>query len=497
MTWSASSTQSHSTDSSMQFTPLSTTGNNSNPQTLTVDVQATGNPFHHSHIGRHHRKHPTQRTIQTSDITTIVAFALNTCIFRACNNTYKQIRGAGIGSQLSPALCNVAITLIEHSWHQIHNNLLQHTDLHFTYYRYVDNRFIVHNEHFLQHPAIQTLIHHNFFGDPVELEPVEDFHLLGFNIDLPQRTITYMQPSQPWKIRDSTTAGSQRLALSGLQSRLHTIRKYTFPPSSADAAAAELVNLYVQKGHNYHACHRFLKKAPNAATCVCPPLDKGSSATTLSMLFTYLGQPLYMSRGHGSCFPSHANEAMGFSRKGMWTHIPVPALTTVDHAVQSSFFVSMVIHDTSHKPTLPQQLSRRSSADVQRLFSRTRETTLNISSDLTQSPCRSTAILPIVEIESLNTSVRVSECACVFALCFSWLSQNLSRRSSRRLRQNIGLESVVPRKQYVFDNFSSTCYSYVYKPSYDTGNTFTETNSATKPQRTTNCERIQYVLPGC
>ena len=31
-------------------------------------------------------------------------------------------------------------------------------------------------------------------------------------------------------------------------------------------------------------------------------------------------------RGHGSCFPSHANEAMGFSRMGMWTHIPVPAL---------------------------------------------------------------------------------------------------------------------------------------------------------------------------
>ena len=33
MTWSASSTQSHSTDSSMQFTPLSSTGNNSNPHT--------------------------------------------------------------------------------------------------------------------------------------------------------------------------------------------------------------------------------------------------------------------------------------------------------------------------------------------------------------------------------------------------------------------------------------------------------------------------------
>ena len=31
------------------------------------------------------------------------------------------------------------------------------------------------------------------------------------------------------------------------------------------------------------------------------------------------------SRGHGCCFPSHANEAMGISWMGMWTHVPVPA----------------------------------------------------------------------------------------------------------------------------------------------------------------------------
>ena len=75
---------------------------------------------HSPHIRHHYHRH----------------FALNTCVFRACNTTYKQIRGAGIGSQLSPALCNVAITLIEHSW-------------------------------FLSHPAIQTLIHHT----PSNLKP--------------------------------------------------------------------------------------------------------------------------------------------------------------------------------------------------------------------------------------------------------------------------------------------------------------------------------------
>ena len=65
----------------------------------------------------------------------------------------------------------------------------------------------------LPRPSIQTLIHHDFFGDPVELETAEDSHLLGFNIDLTNRTITYIQPTQPWKNRDPTSAGSQRLTL--------------------------------------------------------------------------------------------------------------------------------------------------------------------------------------------------------------------------------------------------------------------------------------------
>ena len=74
----------------------------------------------------------------------------------------------------------------------------------------MDNRFITHNEQFPQHPAIQTLIHQDFFGNLVGFETVEDFHLLSFNIDLPARTIAYIQPSQPWKVRDATSAGSQR-----------------------------------------------------------------------------------------------------------------------------------------------------------------------------------------------------------------------------------------------------------------------------------------------
>ena len=117
--------------------------------TITIDTHATGNPYHHSHIGRHHYRRPTQCTLHT-------AGHRNHCDLCAQHMYFpgmQHLRGAGIGSQLSPALCNAATTLIEHSWQQLHNNFLHNTNFHFNYYRYVDNRFITHNEHFLSHPA--------------------------------------------------------------------------------------------------------------------------------------------------------------------------------------------------------------------------------------------------------------------------------------------------------------------------------------------------------
>ena len=104
-----------------------------NTPTITVDIQATGDPLQLAHIGQHYRRHPTQRTIHANDITTIAALALDACVFRACTTYFNQVQGAGIGPQLSFALCNVAITLIGHSWHQLHHSLTDHTQIYFTY----------------------------------------------------------------------------------------------------------------------------------------------------------------------------------------------------------------------------------------------------------------------------------------------------------------------------------------------------------------------------
>ena len=65
----------------------------------------------------------------------------------------------------------------------------------------------------------------------------------------------------------------------------------------------------------------------NRRVCVCTIWTDVKLLRWLRFTFQYFHFPVC--RGHGSCFPSHANEAMGFSRKGMWAHIPVPAFIFV------------------------------------------------------------------------------------------------------------------------------------------------------------------------
>ena len=86
-----------------------------------------------------------------------------------------------------------------------------------------------------------------FYQAPVELETVEDGTLLGFTIDVVQRTVRYQVPPL-WKIRDLHSAGSMRLRLSGLKSRATLIRRYTFPKQFVRDDLNQLIQLYVQKG---------------------------------------------------------------------------------------------------------------------------------------------------------------------------------------------------------------------------------------------------------
>ena len=106
-------------------------------------------------------------------------------------------------------------------------------------------------------------------------------------MDLTQRAITYIPPHAPWKISDHASAGSQRLRLSGLNSRAHLIRNYTYPASATERALAHLAHLYAQKGHDLAQCLRVIS-ANDASPC----LIFGHAADFVSELYCMISVPL-------------------------------------------------------------------------------------------------------------------------------------------------------------------------------------------------------------
>ena len=97
-----------------------------------------------------------------------------THFFTALGVVWRQIRGAAIGSQISPTLSNLAVTLIERSWSSTYQEVLTQPNFHHLAIRYVDNRFVIVQKHHLQAPVFKVFTDLDFYGSPVELELVAD-----------------------------------------------------------------------------------------------------------------------------------------------------------------------------------------------------------------------------------------------------------------------------------------------------------------------------------
>jgi hypothetical protein len=244
---------------------------------LSVDMSLRGPAVHTTHVGHFSRRAPTVRAIDPSDIIDIVAASLRSHLFMALNKVWKQFRGAGIGAHISPSLSNLAVTIVEKTWQYMFQEAINAPALAFLGVRYVDNRFILFQSLNTCCPCLQVLAHPFFYEHPVELEPVETGEFLGF-VDPVNRTISYKLP-EPWQIRDAYSAGSLSLQLSGLLSRAHLIRRYTYPCTAASAKIEELIALYQRKGFSYSDCKKALTNTSlslaagrSPAVCVCHAL---------------------------------------------------------------------------------------------------------------------------------------------------------------------------------------------------------------------------------
>ena len=132
--------------------------------TLSVDMSQRGNPLQLSYVGKIHKAPRKTRVIQPSDILTIVQSSLQSHIFQAVHVIWHQIRGAGIGSHISPTLSNLAVTMIERTWFQTYEQILTAPSFPFLAIRYVDNRYIIFPEERIEDPSIQTLAQDDFFN---------------------------------------------------------------------------------------------------------------------------------------------------------------------------------------------------------------------------------------------------------------------------------------------------------------------------------------------
>lgn len=135
---------------------------------------------------------------------------LTTHDFIALNRVWHQIRGAGIGSHISPIISNLAVTMVEHSWQETFSQILNAPTFPNLIIRYVDNRFVLFDVSQVNNTALHLFSLLDFYGPPVELEKVEDGHFLGFSANPATRTFEYITPP-PQQIRDFDSAGSLRL----------------------------------------------------------------------------------------------------------------------------------------------------------------------------------------------------------------------------------------------------------------------------------------------
>ena len=159
------------------------------------------------------------------------------------------------------------------------------TTPHSTQYRYIHDRFITHNEHFLTHPAIQTLIHQSTKTSsvtPLSLKPSKTSTFQASTLTSPTEQLSTSNPASLGKSETPHPQAANAWLCTGLASRLHTIYNYTYPSTASTPAADHLIHLYIAKRHPAAECKRLLKgykirpaASESAFWCACHPQSPG------------------------------------------------------------------------------------------------------------------------------------------------------------------------------------------------------------------------------
>ena len=188
----------------------------------------------------------------------IVQKSLTTHYFLALNRVWHQIRGAGIGSQISPILSNLAVTMVEHSWQDTFSQFLNAPTFPHLIIRYVDNRFVLFDVSQVNNTAIATFFIIGLLRSTGGIGDCWRWPFFRVPSWPGQPHFEYITPP-PQQIRDFSSAGSLRLRLSGLQSRSHLVAQYSYPKMLTEPALKRLIQVYMAKGFSRQDCMKFIR----------------------------------------------------------------------------------------------------------------------------------------------------------------------------------------------------------------------------------------------
>jgi hypothetical protein len=198
--------------------------------------------------GSYRKSTNQQREFWVDDIVRLARFALDSSQFSCMDQMFAQIQGSPMGSPPSPVLCSLVALHREHIWLSSYQLNARSEALWLD--RYADNRFCI-----LKHNAVgldhwNQFLDESFYEHPIVLETLQDTKVLGFDLNIEARTLTYAIPPQLHCYRHKMSAGSNTILLSGLRSRITLIKRLTFPKQQVRPSINKLLNMYKQLGFN-------------------------------------------------------------------------------------------------------------------------------------------------------------------------------------------------------------------------------------------------------
>jgi hypothetical protein len=212
---------------------------------ISVSIQNT-DQLHSLFRGRWRRQAHRHVQFALQDLIPLTRWLLSTSYFSIGQQTFRQIQGASMGSQLAPALCSAVAIVHENSWFSIAKSLPTWYDIPFLA-RYVDNRIMALTPGQDSSDTWQTFQLPTWYLPPLLLDDVEGDALLGFRACPLQRSLTVVQPADPGMIRSFSSACSLTYLLSGFITRATTICRYVRPRRLIRPQLHDLMAIYLRQ----------------------------------------------------------------------------------------------------------------------------------------------------------------------------------------------------------------------------------------------------------